>query len=90
MSSSALRGVSLVGESSIKVRIHLEQNDLPVGFFTGYTFLLLDDPQSLYEVTGFQADSSTLELNQEADLNESGNLPFELRSPEEAPILGRG
>ncbi len=88
LSSSALRGVASGGGSSSEVRILLEQNDLPDGFFTGYTFLLLDDPESLYEVTGFQADSSMLELNQEADLNESGNLPFELRSPEEAPILG--
>ncbi|CAN5131594.1 hydantoinase B/oxoprolinase family protein [soil metagenome] len=87
LSSSSLRGLVVGGEYSKDVKIKLDQN-LPDGFFNGFELLLLDKPETIFYITGFDSDSSTLSLDREIDLRGKGNLPAELRSPEEAPILG--
>jgi len=87
LSSSALRGKASPGERSGEVSITIVE-DLPKDFFVGFKFLLLDEPDSVFEVTGFDSESSLLMLSGDPNLNDKENLPFELRSPEEAPILG--
>ncbi|REL33453.1 5-oxoprolinase [Rhodohalobacter sp. SW132] len=87
LSSSALRGKVSPGKSSGGVVITIAE-DLPNDFFKGFEFLFLDDPESVFEVTGFDSESSLLKLNREPEFNNREDHPFELRSPEEAPILG--
>lgn len=87
LSSSSLRGLVAGGEQSKDVKIKLDQN-LPDGFFNGFKFLLLDKPEAIFDITGFDSDSSTLTLDREIDLRGKSDFPAELRSPEEAPILG--
>ncbi|MEX2455772.1 MAG: hydantoinase B/oxoprolinase family protein [Balneolaceae bacterium] len=87
LSSSALRGIAFDDVVAHKVKIKFEEQ-LPDDFFIGYTFLLLDDPDSSFNVIGFDAATSTLTLDADVHLSSKKNYPCELRSPEEAPILG--
>ncbi len=87
LSSSSLRALVIGGEFSNHVKIKLDQN-LPDGFFNGFEFLILDKPETTYNITEFDSDSSILILDRKIDLSGKGDLPAELRCPEEAPILG--
>ncbi len=85
LSSSALRGTVSDTDGSNKVKVKLEEQ-LPDDFFTGFTFLLLDNPDLSYRVIGFNSETYTLTLNKDIHLS-SKESSCELRSPEEAPIL---
>lgn len=87
LSSSALRGSAEGGSKSKEVKVHLE-HDLPDDFFKGFEFLLLDETESTFEIVGFDSSSFVVTLDREIDLSEKADCPVELRSPEEAPILG--
>ena len=83
LSTSAVRGriVEPMGERSFRLA---SPWDLPAGFFRGFTFRLL----------GSEVEARTVEESDAATLRLDGPLPgdlagaaFELRSPEEAPVL---
>jgi len=87
LSSSALRGIVEGGRKSREVKIQLEQN-LPDGFFKGFEFLLLDEAESVFEIIDYDSTSSVLTLDRDIHLCGKRHCPVELRSPEEAPVLG--
>ena len=87
LSSSALRGSAEGAHNSREVKISLQQ-DLPNDFFVGFEFLLLGEAESAFKIVGYNSNASVVTLDREIDLREKSGLPVELRSPEEAPILG--
>jgi 5-oxoprolinase (ATP-hydrolysing) len=83
LSTSAVRGriASSTGENVIDLATAW---DLPPGFFHGFTFRLLgreSEPRTVED-----SDSTTLRLDGPIEGDLSGSA-FELRSPEEAPVL---
>ncbi|MFL6258384.1 MAG: hydantoinase/oxoprolinase family protein [Thermoanaerobaculia bacterium] len=82
LSTSAVRGrIARSDESAVQLATAW---DLPLGFFRGFTFLLL----------GTESEPRTVEDSDSAILHLDGPIPgdlagaaFELRSPEEAPVL---
>lgn len=79
LSTSALRG-RIVSASGSSLRIEAGWS-VPAGFFRGYAFRLLGDEEER-KVTGSEGD--VLEVDRPAP---GGRAAFELRSPEEAPVL---
>ncbi len=81
LSTSAVRGrvAEPVGEDAVRLSTEWP---VPRDFFRGFTFLLLETGERA-EVTGF--DGSVLHLDRSVSISPGGT--FELRSPEEAPIL---
>lgn len=86
LSSSAVRGVvtELFNPTTLAVDFHLS---LPNQFFTGFECIFLDDPDTSYSVTGFDAETSRLILDRSVSSSTITGKAVELRSPEEAPIL---
>ncbi|WP_340104737.1 hydantoinase B/oxoprolinase family protein [Rhodohalobacter sp. 8-1] len=87
LSSSSLRGLASPAEKPCEIKISIHER-VPDDFFTGFEFLLLKEPESTYNVKAYDAGRSTLTLDGDIDLADGDELAFELRSPEEAPILG--
>jgi 5-oxoprolinase (ATP-hydrolysing) len=83
LSTSAVRGriAEAVGEDGVRLATNWQ---VPRDFFRGFTFILLETGEST-TVTGFDPDGPTLRLNHPA--SGTPGATFELRSPEEAPVL---
>ncbi len=86
LSSSALRG--RIGEiiDSKKIRIQAAWQ-VPDGFFSGCTFRLLDKELPEISVADFKADELIIEFAQPLPGGILAGDNFEIRFPEEAPIL---
>lgn len=85
LSSSALRGEIKEKLQGNRYLIDQEWN-APNNFITGFRFRLLQDNVEA-EVTGFDAMQSTLTLNRELILDDTGPASFEVVTGEEAPVL---
>lgn len=86
LSSSSLRGE--VAESAGEKSIRIDQEwDAPDDFVSGFQFRLLEKPDEIAEVTGFDAARSILHLNRAFNLPEGPHPSFEVISGEEAPTL---
>jgi 5-oxoprolinase (ATP-hydrolysing) len=88
LSSSALRGrvSGPAGERSLRVAVPWR---VPAGFFRGFELRLLESGGSgaLGRVSGWDPDAGTLELEAVLPGTVLAGAAFELRSPEEAPVL---
>ena len=86
LSSSALRGLILapLGERRVRVR---EQWSVPADFICGFEFHLLDADYPPLTVTGFEPEGGAVELDGPLPEGLAPGMAFEVRSPEEAPIL---
>ncbi|MCG8608800.1 hydantoinase/oxoprolinase family protein [bacterium] len=86
LSSSALRGTIVQMLSAQQVRIN-EKWGAPGDFVKGFDFILLGRSHEPISVAGYDVYNRVLTLN--APLNEPSveQAPFEVRSPDEAPIL---
>ena len=73
------------GSSSTSVKINMGEV-LADGFFTGCTFLLLDNPDNRYEILDFDSGKSEIRLSEAIEIK-GGERAFEIQSPEEAPVL---
>lgn len=84
LSTSAVRGriAEPAGEATVRLSTGWR---VPVDFFRGFTFILLETGESA-TVAGYDPAGRVLHLNRSV-LGVSGGATFELRSPEEAPIL---
>jgi 5-oxoprolinase (ATP-hydrolysing) len=84
LSTSAVRGRIAGSEGTSAVRLATAW-DLPAGFFRGFAFRLLGrDVEGRVE----DSDSSILRLSGALPVDDDlAGAPFELRSPEEAPVL---
>ena len=85
LSSSAIRGTAEAGSSSTRVKINMDE-ELVDGFFSGCTFLLLDNPDNRYDIVDFDSGKSEISLSEAIDIKK-GEQAFEIQSPEEAPVL---
>ncbi len=86
LSSSALRGSARSTDNSRKISIRLEY-ETPGDFFKGYDFSLLDDPGRSCKIISSDEKESTITLSDELSLPSDQYVPFEIQSPEEAPVL---
>ena len=85
LSTSAVRGRIAERAGPAAVRLATAWR-LPPGFFQGYTFTLLDSGASA-TVAGFDPDGAVLHLDRVFPGDGLAGATFELRSPEEAPVL---
>jgi 5-oxoprolinase (ATP-hydrolysing) len=85
LSTSALRGriAERLGPGSFRLAAPWS---VPSGFFQGFSFRLLDRGLQGLEVTGYDPDGGTLRV-EGMPAEEIAGAAFELRSPEEAPVL---
>jgi len=86
LSSSAIRGMAEGALSTRSVKIII-QEDLPDSFFNGCSFWLLDKPDEQFDIEDFDASSSVLTFRQDIEISGISTQAFEIRSPEEAPVL---
>lgn len=86
LSNSAIRGQGFLQPDKKSIKTNIADN-YPDDFFTGYTIQLLDRDQKTYSITHSNSSNGLVTLNQKLE-NAYGNpIHFEIRSPEEAPIL---
>jgi 5-oxoprolinase (ATP-hydrolysing) len=88
LSTSAVRGRIAAGSGGSTLRVAAPW-DVPAGFFTGFELRLLGGDGAARTVTGCEPGGTLLRLDGPA-LSRDGDLagvPFELRAPEEAPVL---
>ncbi|HKI02683.1 MAG TPA: hydantoinase/oxoprolinase family protein [Thermoanaerobaculia bacterium] len=85
LSTSAVRGriAERAGPAAFRVALGWRP---PPGFFRGFTFTLLDSGESATAVD-FDPDGAILRLDRAFPESDPGGATFELRSPEEAPVL---
>jgi len=88
LSTSALRGriAERLGPGSFRLAVPWR---VPTGFFQGFSFRLLDRALRGHQdltVTGYDPDTGTLRIEGLREEDVAG-AAFELRSPEEAPVL---
>lgn len=85
LSTSAVRGrlAGAAGGSAVRLATSW---DLPPGFFRGFTFRLLGLGQDV-EATVEDSSSALLGLSRPLPPGDLAGAAFELRSPEEAPVL---
>ncbi|MCC5905509.1 MAG: hydantoinase B/oxoprolinase family protein [Balneolaceae bacterium] len=86
LSSSALRGSARSTNNPRKVSIRFEY-ETPDDFFKGYDFSLLNDADRSCRIISSDENESILTLSDELPVPSGQNVPFEIRSPEEAPVL---
>ena len=86
LSSSALRGVAEVDSSQIDVKIILGET-FPDDFFKGYRFSFLSRPDQVFTIGSYSGSSSSITLKGKFDRLPQGEHPFEILSPEEAPVF---
>ncbi|HSS50545.1 MAG TPA: hydantoinase/oxoprolinase family protein [Thermoanaerobaculia bacterium] len=89
LSTSALRGriAARAGEDAVRVDPGWA---VPAGFFRGFAFRLLGENSESIEIVDWQPEGRLLRLASPLPLGPRGNIvgaTFELRSPEEAPVL---
>jgi 5-oxoprolinase (ATP-hydrolysing) len=84
LSSGALRGSITEILCPGKLRAELSWT-APAGFIDGFQFALLDNPQESTRVTSFDPVEAVIGLDR--PLPASAGAAFEVRSPEEAPVL---
>ncbi|HEV7785772.1 MAG TPA: hydantoinase/oxoprolinase family protein [Thermoanaerobaculia bacterium] len=89
LSTSAVRG-------RIAARLGAEGDDtlrvepgwaVPAGFFRGFSFRLLEEDAASVEVLDWQPEERLLRLASALPQGDLAGATFELRSPEEAPVL---
>jgi 5-oxoprolinase (ATP-hydrolysing) len=87
LSSSALRGrvVAVTGPNSITVAPNWR---LPRDFFAGCRFALLGRADAGIEVVGWEPAGGELVLGRSLPPSVTAGVAFEVRSPDEAPVLG--
>lgn len=86
LSSSALRGSVVARIDPVRLRIAVKWR-VPDDFIQGFRFRLLQSGQDNVGVTGYAADEQIIELNTELTTAVPAGAPFEVCTPEEAPIL---
>ncbi|TVR28247.1 MAG: 5-oxoprolinase, partial [Balneolaceae bacterium] len=86
LSSSALRGVAEVHSSQIDVKIIIGET-FPDDFFSGYRFSFLSRPDQVFTIESYISSSSSVTLKGRFDRLPEGEHPFEIQSPEEAPVF---
>ncbi|HEX2641727.1 MAG TPA: hydantoinase/oxoprolinase N-terminal domain-containing protein, partial [Thermoanaerobaculia bacterium] len=93
LSNSALRGRTAGPAGPAALRAAAPWN-VPADFFRGYRLRLLGpaadsgaEAAEPVEVTGYDPDSGVLALARPFGAEPPAGVPFELRSPEEAPVL---
>lgn len=86
LSHSALRGFvdKLLNQQRLRIR---EKWAVPSGFIRGFRFEILDRNLPELLVENYDPETHILELNNPLEFEVSPNTAFEVRSPEEAPIL---
>jgi 5-oxoprolinase (ATP-hydrolysing) len=86
LSSSAIRGTAISTGDKRTVAIQL---DYVTGnrFFRGYDFLLQEDPERIFRIIDSDEKKSTITLGTDISLPPEKKFLFEIRSPEEAPVL---
>jgi len=87
LSSSALRG-RIAGPANARAVEVDARWELPHDFFAGCVFSLVGDRTVGVPVAGWDADSGTIALTADAPRGTAVGRGFELRSNEEAPVLG--
>lgn len=85
LSTSAVRGrvAELTGADAVRLATGWR---VPRGFFRGFTFLLLDTGESA-AATDYDPAGPSLVLDRPLPTSDLAGAAFELRSPEEAPLL---
>ncbi len=88
LSTSTVRGliIELIGDRIFRISTDL---DLKKDFFKGYQFQLLNSNREGRTIIQYDAQNSLITLEQGIELDRSSSLPipFEIVSPEEAPLL---
>jgi len=86
LSTSAVRGriAARVAEDSVSVETGWA---VPAGFFRGFSFRLLGGDSEAIEVADWQPEGRLLRLATSLPQGDLAGATFELRSPEEAPVL---
>ncbi|MEA2600239.1 MAG: hypothetical protein QOF89_1231 [Acidobacteriota bacterium] len=86
LSTSAVRGriVERTGPDSVRIEAGWT---VPAGFFRGFAFRLLGDGASPATAIDWDPEKRLLRLDGPLPSGELAGAPFELRSPEEAPVL---
>jgi 5-oxoprolinase (ATP-hydrolysing) len=86
LSSSAIRGTAQISGSGKQISLNTDDN-FPDNFFRGYRFRLLSRPEMGFTIHGFNRQHSAIASgNTETELP-AGEHPFEIISPEEAPVF---
>lgn len=86
LSSSALRGRIAQRLSPATVRVDAGWR-VPPGFFRGFAFRLLDMDHPPLGASGWEPEGAVLTLDGTLPAGDLAGAAFELRSPEEAPVL---
>lgn len=86
LSSSSLRGFLAEIIAPDQFRIDVKWN-VPQDFIRGFRFRLLESEHTAVEVRGFDPESGVIQLNDPYPIEKELPLPFEVQSPEEAPLL---
>ncbi len=86
LSTSALRCRIAGGAGPAAIRLDAPWR-LPPDFFRGFTFRRLPEEPAPRTVTGWDPETSTLQLDAALAGSDPAGLSCELRSPEEAPVL---
>jgi 5-oxoprolinase (ATP-hydrolysing) len=86
LSSSALRGVVERAITPRKLRVGVKWR-APEDFVRGFRFRLMDSAHPEVEVERYDPSASTIELSEPVPTEIRSGSAFEVRSPEEAPVL---
>jgi 5-oxoprolinase (ATP-hydrolysing) len=86
LSSAALRGSIAAVPSPRTVRVDVSWS-VPAGFIDGFAFALLDAPHATVPVASFDPRASAIVLERSLPGDVRAGQAFEVRSPEEAPVL---
>jgi 5-oxoprolinase (ATP-hydrolysing) len=86
LSSSALRGVAIIEPDNEWIKISPDEH-LCDDFFKGYQFLLLNDPEKCFTITGYSSERSAITLKESVKELPKGEFACEIQSPEEAPVF---
>ena len=86
LSNSALRGAITRKIDDYRYQIKQEWQ-APDGFVNGFRLMLLGTDHPPANVTGFDATHSEITLDRSIKADLANNLPFEVRTEEEAPVL---
>jgi len=86
LSSAALRGTVVKMLDPVRLLV-AQQWRAPMDFIAGFTFALLEDNQAPVAVAGFDPATGILILEAPLTVDVQGGAAFEVRSPEEAPVL---
>jgi 5-oxoprolinase (ATP-hydrolysing) len=89
LSTSAVRGrIAARNDSDAADAVRVEPGwAVPAGFFRGFAFRLLGEDAASAEVLDWQPDGQILRLASPLAPSDLTGATFELRSPEEAPVL---